>query len=133
MFVLVPIASAAITTQPPNPGSVPGQPNNPGPAANSGPDITLINPLNIGSCAPGQNCLLNFLMKILDLVIQIGSIVIIFMIVYIGFLFVKAQGKDAELTKAREALLWTVIGGLVLLGSKAIAMGIQATVTSLGG
>lgn len=53
------------------------------------------------------------------------------MLIYVGFLFVKAQGKEEELRDARRALLWTVIGALILLGSQAIAMGIKATVEAL--
>ena len=63
--------------------------------------------------------------------INIGTVVIILMLVYVGFLFVVAQGKDTEITKARTALLWTVVGALVLLGAKAISLGIQATVQAL--
>ncbi len=94
-------------------------------------NVTLLNPLNSGDCAPNQNCLLNFLKKILDFVIQIGTVAIILMLVYIGFLFVVAQGSDSKLTEAKNALLWTIIGALVLLGSKAISVGIEATVRAL--
>lgn len=53
------------------------------------------------------------------------------MLVYVGFKFVTAQGSESEITAAKEMLLWTVVGALVLLGSKAIALGIQATVQAL--
>lgn len=72
-----------------------------------------------------------FLNKILDFVIQIGTVVIILMLVYVGFLFVVARGDTGKLTTARQALLYTVIGALILLGSKAIALGIEATVRAL--
>ncbi|MEK7515836.1 MAG: hypothetical protein AAB555_02835, partial [Patescibacteria group bacterium] len=41
-----------------------------------GQNIKLINPLNTGECAPNENCLLNFLNKILDFVIRIGTVVV---------------------------------------------------------
>jgi heme/copper-type cytochrome/quinol oxidase subunit 2 len=69
--------------------------------------------------------------NILDFVATIGSIVIILMLVVVGFQFVTAQGAPAEIAKARSALLWTVVGGLILLGAKAISLGIQATVQAL--
>ena len=97
------------------------------PTSNGGSgNVTLINPLQ------GQT-LMGLLNDILTIVIQIGTIVIILMIVYVGFLFVVAQGKDAEITKARSALLWTVIGALILLGAQGLSLGIQATVHALGG
>jgi Type IV secretion system pilin len=71
--------------------------------------------------------------NILQFVIEIGSIIVVLMLVYVGYLFVIAQGNPSKLASARSALLWTVIGALILLGAQAIAMGIQATVTALGG
>ncbi|MBU6388679.1 hypothetical protein KGQ72_02315 [Patescibacteria group bacterium] len=76
---------------------------------------------------------MKFLQSILDFVVNIGTVVVIFMLVYVGYLFVVAQGSDTKISEARQALLWTVVGALILLGSKAIALAIQATATSLGG
>jgi hypothetical protein len=53
------------------------------------------------------------------------------MIVYVGFLFVAAQGNEEKIRSARSALVWTVIGGLILLGAKAIALVIEQTVSTL--
>ena len=98
---------------------------------NIGTNVTLINPLNSGSCAPNENCLLNFLNKILEFVIRIGMVVVILMLVYVGYLFVVAQGSDTKITEARKALLWTIVGALILLGSQAIAIAIRETVQAL--
>ncbi|MEK7114226.1 MAG: hypothetical protein AAB850_01615 [Patescibacteria group bacterium] len=98
---------------------------------NTGQNITLINPLNSGSCAPNENCLLNFLNKILEFVIRIGTVVVILMLVYVGYLFVVAQGSDTKITEARKALLWTIVGALILVGSQAISKAIEATVQAL--
>ena len=92
------------------------------PASNSG---GLQNPL-------GFSTIPQFLTAILGLMITIGGIVIVIMIVYVGFLFVTAQGKEEKIKEARQALLWTVIGALILLGAQAISTGIQATVSALG-
>lgn len=99
-----------------------------------GGSVTLINPLKGVDCSSGNgNCLTAFLNGIMDFVIQIGSIIVILMLVFVGYKFVVAQGKDAALVEARKMLLWTIIGALVLLGAKAISAGILATVQSLGG
>ena len=55
------------------------------------------------------------------------------MLVFVGFKFVTAQGEPGKISEAREMLLCTVIGALVLLGSKAIALGVDATVKALSG
>lgn len=93
----------------------------------NGTPITLINPLKSGTS------LSSFLTMILQFVIKLGTIAIILMLVYVGYLFVAAQGNPAKISAARQALLWTVVGGLILLGSQAIATAIQATVTAIGG
>lgn len=90
-----------------------------------GSGTTLINPLQAGTSLQG------FLISILDFVIRIGTIVVILMLVYVGYLFVVAQGSDSKLSEAKHALLWTLIGALILLGAKAIALAIQATVQAL--
>ncbi len=74
---------------------------------------------------------MELLNKILAFVVQIGVIVVIFMLVYVGYLFVAAQGVPGKIEEARNALLWTVVGALILLGAQAIAFGIQATVQAL--
>ena len=101
---------------------------------NTGTSVTtLINPLNTGDCSSIGigSCIGNFLNGILEFVVRIGSIVVLLMLIYIGYLFVVAQGNQAKLTEARRALLWTVVGALILLGAQAISLGIQATVQSL--
>ena len=94
------------------------------PSQSSG-NTTLVNPLGTGAT------LNTLLADILQFVVRIGSIVVILMLVYVGFMFVVARGNPAEISKARQALMWTVIGALVLLGAEAIAQGIQATVQAL--
>lgn len=85
----------------------------------------LTNPLNNIKSLP------DFLNAILDAVVQLGSIVLVLAIVYVGFLFVKAQGKEEEIKNARDALMWTVIGGLILLGAKTVGLVISSTVGAL--
>lgn len=93
----------------------------------SGNETTLVNPLGSGSSLNG------FIANVLGLVTRIGSIFVVLMLVYVGFLFVKAQGKDSELASARQALLYTLVGALILLGAQALAAGIQATTQALSG
>jgi len=73
----------------------------------------------------------SFLRAILEGVIDIGTIVLIMMLVYVGFLFVAARGNSEKLQGAKSALVWTVIGGLILLGATSIQLVIQGTVDAL--
>lgn len=101
-----------------NPGAGPTGSN---PASSGG----LTNPLN------NINSLPDFLNAILDAVVQLGTIVLTLAIIYVGFMFVQAQGNEEKIKSARSALMWTVIGGLVLLGAKTIGLVISSTVGTL--
>lgn len=104
-----------------------GKPIGPTPAADTtqSPSGGLTNPLN------GIDSLPEFMDKILQAVVQLGSIVLLFAIIYVGFKFVTAQGNEEEIRSARSALMWTVIGGLILLGAQTIGLVISTTVNSL--
>lgn len=69
---------------------------------------------------------------LLEGALRIGMPIVALAIIYSGFLFVFARGNSEKITKAKDALLYTVIGAAILLGSWAIAKMIQATVTGLG-
>lgn len=91
----------------------------------TGGSTTLTNPLQGGAS------LESFLNSILAFVVRIGTIVVILMLVYVGFLFVAARGEPEKISAARTALLWTIVGALILLGAQAISLGIQATVNAI--
>ena len=84
----------------------------------------LQNPLNAGSIP-------ELIGVVLRAVVQLGSIVLVLALVWVGFLFVAAQGAEEKIREARNALVWTVIGGLILLGATAISAAIQATAQAL--
>lgn len=56
---------------------------------------------------------------------------IVLAFIYSGFLFVKAQGNDTELTKAKEAIKWSIVGAFILLGAWGFAQIIGQTVSTL--
>ena len=85
----------------------------------------IINPL--GTTSTIQALIHNVLIE----VIKIGLPIVALAVIYCGFLFVAAQGKEEKLTDAKNALLWTLVGAAVLLGSWTLALMIQATVTGL--
>lgn len=91
----------------------------------SGANPGLTNPLK------DIDTLDEFLGAILDGIIYLGTIVLIMMLVYVGLKFVLARGNPEEISSARNALIWTVIGGLILLGAKSIQLMITGTVNSL--
>ena len=107
----------------PNPSAECCNGTNP-PAACSG---LIHNPLG----PKGPQTINAFIQLVLIGVIKIGFPVIALAIIYCGFLFVKAQGKPEEIKKAKDALLYTVIGAALLLGAWAIAQLIANTITQI--
>jgi hypothetical protein len=91
---------------------------------NSTSGQTLVNPLKF-------NSLEELIDAILSAVIKLGTYVLVLMLMWTGFKFVAARGNEEAIRSARTALMWTIIGGLILLGAKAIELVIQATVTSI--
>lgn len=84
----------------------------------------LENPIKFGSVDA-------LLVALLALVVKIGYIVVVFMVIYVGFLFVVARGNSEKLKAAKTALMWTLIGAVVLLGAQVIAIAVQNTVDAI--
>lgn len=117
-----PLTLYAQTSPPAQPQTT--QTQTPSQTTTSGGEGTLVNPLR------AQN-IQQLLGIILGGLVQIGTIILVLMLVWVGFLFVFAQGNEEKVREARTALMWTVIGGLVLLGARAIASLLEATVNAL--
>jgi len=85
----------------------------------------IVNPIKVSSIQ-------GLIKTILEAVIKIGIPIVALAIIYCGFLFVKAIGKPEEIKKAKDALLYTVIGAAILLGAWTIAQLISDTVLEIG-
>ncbi len=84
------------------------------PAVAGGAPVKLINPLKIGSAE-------ELLTTILGVVVILATPFIVFFIIYAGFLYVTARGNAEQVTKANRALTYAIIGGVIIIGSVAIA------------
>ncbi len=97
-----------------------------GPGGGTG-GARLDNPLK------GVDNLTTLIVKILDIVVQIGGYIAVLAIVWSGFLFVKAQGSPEELKTAKQAFFYTIIGVAILLGAKGLALALGATIKAVTG
>ncbi len=94
---------------------------------NAGDPPKLQNPL-----ANNVTSIYAFVKEVLEnVVLPIGAVVVVFFIIYSGFLFVTAGGDETKLQKAKHTFLWVVVGAAVLLGAWAIALAIQNTVCQI--
>jgi hypothetical protein len=66
-----------------------------------------------------------------DILMPIGGVVAVMMIMYAGFMYVTARGDPGQIKKARDALLWAVIGAAILLGAWVISQAISTTIDQL--
>jgi len=73
----------------------------------------------------------SFIQEVIVIVLTVGIPIIALAIIYTGFLFVAAQGNPEKLTKAKKALLYTLIGATLLLGAFVIANAIGKTVDEI--
>ncbi len=92
--------------------------------------IRINNPFNCGGAA---NCtLMTLITSILNgIVMPIAAVAVTVWIVWAGFGFVMAQGKPAEIEKAKQRLLWSLIGAGILLGAVGISTVVSNTVRAL--
>ena len=72
-----------------------------------------------------------FLTTLLNIIITIAVPIVVLAVVYSGFLFVTAQGNETKLEKAKKVIVWTLIGGVLVLGAQVVATAIQGTVREL--
>lgn len=73
----------------------------------------------------------SFIEALLNIVLVVGIPIVALAIIYSGFLFVKAQGNPEELKKAKDTLMYTIIGAALLLGSFVLASAIGNTVEEI--
>jgi hypothetical protein len=114
---------ASQTPAPQGTGQTPGMQGTGQTPNNSGGSVTILNPLQSKS-------LEEFLGKIIDVIFIFALPIVVFFIMYAGFLFVTAKGQSEQISTAKTALTWAVVGGVVVFGAKIIITVIQGTVSA---
>ncbi|MFW5871706.1 MAG: pilin [bacterium] len=66
------------------------------------------------------NSLPQLINDLFDAIIQIGYVFVVFALIFAGFKFVVARGNPEKLTEAKRIFLYTLIGGVILLGAQVI-------------
>lgn len=84
------------------------------------------NPLKIGNDIP---TIIEAIMR--GVVMPLASILVVVAILYSGFKFVIAQGNPTEIQKAKEGLIWVLVGSAVLLGAYGIAEFLKGTINQI--
>jgi TRAP-type C4-dicarboxylate transport system permease small subunit len=85
--------------------------------------VRLENPLNVDTIP-------ELLTAILNILIVLAIPVIVFFIIYSGFLYVTAKGNAQQVEQATRSLTYAIIGGVIVIGAVAIAEIVRNLVTS---
>lgn len=88
--------------------------------------VTLANPI-------AANNVQELFQAIIDIVIVFAIPIIVFFIIYAGFLYVTARGNESTIQKAHMALLYALIGGLLILGARVLIEVVAGTVEGVTG
>ncbi len=75
--------------------------------------------------------LTTFLTLVLNAVTLIVFPFIVLFIVYAGFKMIAARGNPGEISKAKEQIIYAIIGALIILGAQAISFAIKGTVDTI--
>lgn len=114
----------ATPEQPTNPrGPGPSAPENPG--AQEDLSYSLQNPLAFDSVQ-------GFIVAVLNIIIVIATPIVVIFIILAGFQYVTARGDATKVKNATQALTYSVIGGVLIIGAVAIAEIIKNLITSFG-
>lgn len=89
--------------------------------------VPISNPL------PGIATFYDFIRQVLSIIVRVGLPVAAVFLVWSGFLFLKSQGNEEELKRAKHAFVWAVVGTAVLLGAWVLAEAICGTVQDIRG
>jgi hypothetical protein len=93
-------------------------------APSAGTGVQLRNPLSGISSIP------DLLAAVLNVIIIIAIPIIIFFLMLAGFKYVTARGNPNTISEASQALLYAIIGGVLILGATAIAQIIKNLVNA---
>jgi len=89
-----------------------------------GGSITIPNPL-------GNITLVQLFKTLLEILLIFAIPIVVFFIIYAGFLYVTARGNADTITQAHRALLYALIGGVLILGANVLIEVIQGTVNAV--
>ena len=89
-------------------------------------------PPKLAEPAPGVGLTFNdFVLWLIEIMQAVGTPLLVIAIIFTGFKFVTAQGKEEELSKAKVMLMWTLVGAAVIISAQVIATYIQNTASAL--
>ncbi|MFZ2151847.1 MAG: pilin [Minisyncoccia bacterium] len=84
----------------------------------------IVNPLRVDNVQ-------ELLAVILSAIVQIAIPFLVLALMWVGFLFVAARGNPEKLSKAKQALWYTLLGALIILGAQTLSVVLSGTISQL--
>lgn len=97
-----------------------------GDGTGGGFDSSRLNPL-------ASDSLLGFFQTILDVILVFAVPIIVLFIIFAGFQYVTARGSADKINSANRALLYAVLGGVLILGANVLLAVIGETINAITG
>ncbi len=88
--------------------------------------VTLQNPLD-----DSISSIPDFFKAVIDILLVFAIPFVVFFIIWAGFLYVTARGNPTKIQQAHSALLYALVGGLLILGANLLLDIITNTVTQV--
>ena len=107
-----------------NPVTDPGEEGAPVTDPGQSDSLTIKNPLKVKNIQ-------DLLAAILSAIVQIAIPFLVLAVMWVGFLFVAARGNPNKLADARQALFYTLIGALIILGAQTLSVILSGTIKQL--
>lgn len=96
---------------------------------------TLVLPMVASAKIPNPLKGINDLSQVVATVVDIVQILLIMATVlyllYAGLMFVTARGEPSKISKAKDALLWGMVGAALILAARVLVATLQSSVNSI--
>ena len=102
----------------------PGEEGDPVTDPGQSDSLTIKNPLKVKNIQ-------DLLAAILSAIVQIAIPFLVLAVMWVGFLFVAARGNPNKLADARQALFYTLLGALIILGAQTLSVILSGTISQL--
>lgn len=94
-------------------------------------NVALAQPKLAPPITKGGTTLQEFIELLITIVQAVLMPVVVLCVIYGGFLYVSAGDNEADRTKAKGWVLWSLVGSAIIMGALVIANMIKGTVTSI--
>ncbi|MES2623152.1 MAG: hypothetical protein V4576_01960 [Patescibacteria group bacterium] len=88
----------------------------------------LVNPLGGSSGVTSLDGVILIVVNVVQILLIMATVLYL---LYAGLMFVTARGEPGKITKARDALLWGMVGAALILGAQVLTTTLKTSVESI--